>query len=85
MSKIYLYTDYPFVELGDIPNQLAPVRQVEFIHYDNDKYVDIIVEGKLLSVKLGYLYPVAQRFDDGKSVSYKDAEKFNKIVCENAK
>ena len=81
MSKIYLYTDYPFVELGDIPNQLAPIRRVEFICYDNNKYADIIVENRMLSVKLGYLYPEARRFEDGKSVSYKDAKKFNEVVC----
>lgn len=56
MKKTKAWTDYPFVELGDIPNIIAPIREVEIVLYDGNKYVDIIVEGMKTSIKAGYIY-----------------------------
>ncbi len=56
------WTDYPFVELGDIPLAEAPVREVEVIEYDGDKYVTICVNGVTASVKSGYLYAREGRY-----------------------
>lgn len=50
------FTDYPFSELGDTPGEPAPVREVEVLSWDGDKYVDIQVEGQRLSVKRFYIY-----------------------------
>lgn len=49
------WTDYPFVELGDEPNQPAPWREVEVLSYDGNKYCQVKVDGVETSVKAGYL------------------------------
>lgn len=50
------WTDYPFEFLGDIPNQQAPVREIEVLSYDGDKYCRIRVEGREEEIKSGYIY-----------------------------
>ena len=50
------WTDYPFASLGDEPGQPAPVRLVEVISYDGDKYCCVIICGQTEKVKRGYLY-----------------------------
>ena len=50
------YTDYPFTELGDIPNTEAPIRKCVVIGYDGNKYCRIAIEGRVTEVKAGYLY-----------------------------
>lgn len=50
------YTDYPFVELGDISGEIAPIREIEVISYDFDKYCKIRVNGIDSEIKLGYIY-----------------------------
>lgn len=50
------WTDDPFEALGDTPGQEAPVRECELIAYDGDKYVTIIVEGRIERLKYGYVY-----------------------------
>ena len=60
-SQPRYYTDYPFRELGDKPYAEAPVREISLIGYDADKYVDILVEGMILSVKYGYIYMEPKR------------------------
>lgn len=50
------YTDYPFKELGDIPFTEAPIREIEIITYDGDKYCCIKVENVITNLKLGYIY-----------------------------
>lgn len=51
-----LFTDYPFTELGDTPHVRAPIRCVRLLGFDGNKYAKILVEGRLLTVKSGYLY-----------------------------
>ncbi len=57
------WTDYPFIELGDESGKKAPIREVEVISYDGDKYCEIEVEGVRTEVKSGYLYPVPRRYE----------------------
>ena len=65
----HYWTDYPFVELGDVPKQKAPVRKVTLISFDGNKHCDVLVEKPevcTVSVKAGYLYTKPQRIaDDG--------------------
>ena len=50
------YTDYPITELGDKSGEEAPIRQVEVIDYDLDKYCTVRIDGLVKSIKAGYLY-----------------------------
>lgn len=50
------WTDYPIVELGDTPNQEAPIREVTVLGWDGNKYAEVEVEEVRTSFKAGYLY-----------------------------
>ena len=52
------WTDYPFTGLGDTPGVGAPVREVQIVGYDHDKYATILVPGlaEPQEIKSGYLY-----------------------------
>ncbi len=63
------YTDYPFIELGDEPHKEATIRECIVIKYDGDKYADIDIDGKSLSVKAGYLYKSYGRFGEVDSIN----------------
>ena len=58
---MHAFTDYPLVELGDEEGKIAPIRRVEPISYDGDKYVRVRFEGRVYSFKAGYLYAVPGR------------------------
>lgn len=64
MTTLTAWTDYPFVELGDTPNAPAPVRKIKPLRYDNDKYVEIEVEGIKSSIKSGYIYTEEGRYGE---------------------
>ena len=55
------WTDYPILALGDRPHMEAPVREVEVISYDGDKYCRVRVGGVEESIKAGYLYQLPGR------------------------
>ena len=55
------WTDYPILALGDRPHEEAPVREVEVMSYDGDKYCRVSVEGVEESIKAGYLYQLPGR------------------------
>ena len=62
------WTDYPFEELGDIGYEKAPIRQINVVSYDGDKYATITIkggDGTLLYVKAGYLYSNHARLGEG--------------------
>jgi hypothetical protein len=63
------YTDYPITALGDEPYKLAPVREVEVLSYDGDKYCRILVGGVKDTVKQGYLYQTAGRCGEAPCVT----------------
>jgi hypothetical protein len=53
------WTDYPIEALGDKPCEKAPIRRVEVIAYDGDKYITVEVIGQpgvQQQMKRGYLY-----------------------------
>lgn len=56
------YTDYPLFEKEF--GKKAPIREVELISYDGDKYVTIKFEGKIYWFKSGYLYSEPGRFGE---------------------
>jgi len=58
------YTDYPFIQLGDIAGEQAPVREVKVLSYDDDKYCTVKVQGCVTEVKAGYIYEEKGRFGE---------------------
>lgn len=50
------WTDYPFIWLGDTAGKKAPIREIEVLSYDNDKYCRIKVCGEEDEIKAGYIY-----------------------------
>ena len=65
-SKGTVWTDYPIASLGDGRDKPAPIREVEVIAYDGDKYCDVKVPGldEPVSIKAGYLYTRPGRYFD---------------------
>lgn len=66
------YTDYPIIELGDVGGEVAPVREVEILDYDEDKYATVRVDGVQTSIKRGYLYPKPGRDGETPCFSHDD-------------
>ena len=62
------WTDYPFEWLGDTANKKAPIREINVLEYDDNKYcrVKVITDehitepswgiNKTDSIKSGYIY-----------------------------
>ena len=71
------WTDYPFIELGDAPNQVAPIRRVKVLSYDGDKYawVEAIGTGAKSEIKAGYLYRQSARPGQAKVVNRRKLER----------
>lgn len=74
---ITCWTDYPFEELGDVPYQPAPIRHVNVISYDGNKYARVSFEnsGDFLEVKAGYLYSQPGRYGQVKQVNTRKLER----------
>lgn len=87
VKSITCWTDYPFVELGDVAGQKAPIRHVTVVKYDGDKYVTISVKDcpTVLSVKAGYLYSKPGRLGSVPKVNIRKLERMGdgKIAREN--
>jgi hypothetical protein len=66
------YTDYPFTELGDIATERAPIRPIDVISYDYDKYVKVRVEGIISEIKSGYIYTEEGRYGNVTKISRAD-------------
>lgn len=56
-----LFTDHPFRDLGDSPNKKAPIRQIQVLSYDGDKYCRVLVDSIESEVKAGYIYTTPGR------------------------
>lgn len=56
------WTDYPFTWLGDTEGQEAPVREIEVLSFDGDKYCQINVCGEEDEIKAGYIYQREGRY-----------------------
>ena len=59
-----LFTDYPFVELGDTAGKEVPIRKVLPISYYGNKYCQVIVYGIESEIKAGYIYTEHGRCGD---------------------
>lgn len=62
------YTDYPIQLLGDENGKVAPIRKVEVLSYDTNKYCIVYVNGVLVEIKAGYLYMQKKRLQDNPMV-----------------
>ena len=72
-----LYTDYPFISLGDRPGVEAPIREVEIERYDGNKYCLVRVGGLTgQEVKAGYIYTASGRLGTVPSI-------LDDLVCIN--
>lgn len=58
------WTDYPFTRLGDEAGKEAPVREIEVLSYDDDKYCRIKVCGGEDEIKSGYIYQREGRYGE---------------------
>lgn len=66
------WTDYPLSEFGDSPHREAPVRQVELVAYDGNKYVQCLFAGLPVTIKAGYIYASAGRAGTATPISRDD-------------
>lgn len=70
-NKMKAWTDYPFTWLGDIAGQKAPVREIEVLSYDDDKYCKIKVGDGEDEIKSGYIYQHAGRLGEVPTITQK--------------
>jgi len=66
------WTDYPFVAVGDVPHQEAPVRKCEVLACDGNKYCRVRVDGVPgeHEIKAGYVYREEGRYGSPNFPSY---------------
>ena len=68
------WTDYPLPGI-DEAYKLAPIRQVEVIDYDHDKYCKVVFDGNEHEIKRGYLFSRKGRVGEVPCVRSLDLEK----------
>lgn len=73
------WTDYPFVELGDTPHEVAPIRHVNVLEYDGNNYVKCQIgdTGFVLSFKRAYLYSHKGRLGQVRQINRRKLERFS--------
>lgn len=76
------YTDYPINQLGDEPYKEAPIREIEVLSYDRNKYCYIKVCGIVDSIKAGYIYKELGRCGHVASVSLESLKKLPSSIEE---
>jgi hypothetical protein len=69
-----LFTDYPFLELGDEAGKEAPIRECIVKAYDGDKYCTVIVDGHEDEIKRGYIYSQKGRCGEVRAVTLAELE-----------
>lgn len=74
------WTDYPFTWLGDTAGQKAPVREIEVLEYDDNKYCKIKVESGKDSIKAGYIYQKEGRYGEVPCLTQKQLQKLVRKV-----
>ena len=55
------WTDYPILPLGDEPYKQAPIRKVQKVEGNHEKWVDITVDGATTETKRAYIYGSPRR------------------------
>ena len=78
MHEMRFYTDYHFKELGDAPYKIVPVRRIEILSYDGNKYCDVLCKGKIFNIKSGYIYPRPYRLSMRRKLWRKQRLAFDK-------
>lgn len=73
------WTDYPFTFLGDEPFKLAPIREIEVLSYDSNRYCQINVEGHTAEIKAGFIYEQPGRYPNSSAVHLSRLETLRKI------
>jgi hypothetical protein len=63
------WTDYPIAGLGDPPGVIAPIRLVNVLTWDRDRYCVIECAGEHEVVKRCYLYKQRGRVGNARPVS----------------
>lgn len=63
------YTDEPIVELGDTVGYEAPIREVEVLSFDSNRYFDVQISGITVKIKAGRLYRTAARYGHSQCIS----------------
>lgn len=76
-EPMMVWTDYPIVELGDIPGERAPMRQGAALSYDGDKYVTVQIGDIEKAIKAGYLYD-----EQGRAIDHSMLEEINNGIHE---
>lgn len=71
------WTDYPIVELGDTEGVEAPIKEVDVVSYDGDKYCRVRVSGITIQVKSGYLYQSKGRYGDVQCLTKEQLNEMN--------
>ena len=74
-----LWTDYPIIQLGDSGGKEAPVRKLNMIEYDGDKYALVEVCGLATEIKIGYIYHKKGRCGEVPRLTHKEAMKYARI------
>ena len=72
------WTDYPFISLGDTAGQEAPVREIEVLSYDGDKYCRIKIGDEEDEIKAAYIYQRAGRCGEVPKITSKQLEEMTK-------
>ena len=71
------WTDYPFTQLQDEAGKNAPVREIEVLSYDGDKYCRVHVCGHEDEIKAGYIYQREGRFGEVPQLTREQLAKLN--------
>ena len=71
------WTDYPFTHLQDEDGKEAPVREIEVLSYDGDKYCKVLVCGHEDEIKAGYIYQREGRYGEVAQISREQLKKLS--------
>ena len=75
------WTDYPFDQLQDEAYKKAPVREIEVLSYDEDKYCRVRVCGHEGEIKAGYIYRRNGRFGEVPNLTHAQLAKLPKTLA----
>ena len=71
------WTDYPFAQMQDEAGKKAPVREIEVLSYDGDKYCKVLVCGHEDEIKAGYVYQREGRYGEVPQISREQLTKLS--------
>ena len=66
------FTDVPIVELGDTVGYEAPIREVQVLSFDGDKYFTVQVKGITVKIVAGRIYRNAARYGHGQAIDSRE-------------